>query len=198
MVEGVPVHTTMFGDLKALDMRRKWSIWQIPCPAAEFITRPDGFTDQLLLCNGIASSKIYQLVNGAASGGQNTDDGAAINWLYTTYGFVKAKQGQQNPMLNALRKVWYYMAATMEGIGQVASKLYSNSLGASPQNIFTVPLNFTLASPQQNDQERVLEIGGQRVFIEFSSIGSGGYAEIGPVMLDGEMDKNAPHRGVSS
>ena len=192
------VHITMFGDLKALDMRRKWSIWQIACPAAEFITRPDGFTDQLLLCNGIASSKIYQLVNGAASGGQNTDDGAAINWDYVTYGFVKAKQGQQNPMLNALRKVWYYMAATMEGVGQVAAKLYSNSLGASPQNTFTIPLNFTLSSPQQNDQERVLEIGGQRVFIEFSSIGTGGYAEVGPVMLDGEMDKVSPHRGVSS
>ena len=152
----------------------------------------------MLLCNGIASSKIYQLVNGAASGGQNTDDGAAINWDYVTYGFVKAKQGQQNPMLNALRKVWYYMAATMEGVGQVAAKLYSNSLGASPQNTFTIPLNFTLSSPQQNDQERVLEIGGQRVFIEFSSIGTGGYAEVGPVMLDGEMDKVSPHRGVSS
>ena len=192
------VHITMFGDLKALDMRRKWSLWQIPCPVAEFISRPDGFTDQLFLANGIGSSKIYQLVNGAASGGQNTDDGAAINWLYTTYAFVKAKQGQQNPMLGALRKIWYYLAATMEGTGQVACRLLSNSLGAQQQNIFTIPLPFTLTYPQQNDQERVLEIGGQRVFIEFSSVGTGGYAECGPVMLDGELDKVSPHRGVSS
>jgi hypothetical protein len=191
------VHITMFGDLKALDMRRKWAIWQIPCPIAEFIARPDGFTDQLLLCNGINSSKIYQLMNGAASGGQNTDDGAAINWDYVTYGFVKAKQGQQQPGLGALRKVWYYFVATAEGIGQVARKFYSNSLGALPQNTYTAP-PMTLTYPQQNDQECVLEIGGQRLFIEFSSVGSGGYAEVGPVMLDGEMDKNAPHRGVSS
>ena len=199
LAQSSEVHVTMFGDLKALDMRRKWSLWQIPCPIAEFVTRPDTFTAPLFLCNGIASSKIYQFINGAADGtGQNTDDGSAINWSYTTYGFVKAKQGQQNPGLGALRKVWYYFAATMEGVGQVAAKLYSNSLGALARNTFTVPLPFTLASPQQNDQERVLEIGGQRVFIEFSSVGTGGYAEVGPVMLDGEMDKISPHRGVAS
>jgi hypothetical protein len=138
-------------------------------------------------------------VNGAADGtGQNTDDGVAINWTYCSYGLVKAKQGQQVQGLGALRKVWYYLAATMSGTGQVSGKLYSNTLGAAPQNTYTIPLPFTLSYPAQNDQERVLEIGGQRVFIEFSSVGSGGYSEIGPVMIDGEMDKVSPHRGVSS
>jgi hypothetical protein len=199
MADSSEVHVTMFGDLKALDMRRKWSLWQIPCPVAEFVPRADGFTTPLFLCNGIASSKIYQLLPGAADGsGQNTDDGAAINWSYTTAGMIKAKAGQQVPNLGALRKIWYYLAVTMEGVGQVAGKLYSNSLGALPRNTFTIPLPFTLSSPQQNDQERVLEIGGQRLFIEFKSVGSGGYAEVGPVMLDGEMDKVSPHRGVSS
>jgi hypothetical protein len=198
LAESSEVHMTMFGDLKALDMRRKWSLWQIPCPVAEFVPRDDGFSAPLFLCNGIASGKIYQLTPGAAVGGQNTDDGAAINWSYVTYGFAKAKQGQQIPGLGALRKIWYYMAVTMEGVGKVAGKLYSNSLGALPRNTFTIPLSFTLSSPQQNDQERVLEIGGQRLFIEFKSVGSGGYAEVGPVMLEGEMDRVSPHRGVSS
>jgi len=179
-------------------MRRKWSLWQIVCPVAEFVTRQDGVSQPLFLCNGIQSSKIYQLVDGAASGGQNTDDGAPIQWLYTTFGFTGAKQGQQNPALGALRKVWYYLTATMEGVGQVAGKLYSNSLGALARNTFTIPLPFTLSSPQQNDQERVIEIGGQRVFVEFSALGTGGYAEIGSVTIDGEMDRNSPHRGVSS
>lgn len=197
LAESAPVHTTMFGDLKALDMRRKWSLWNMSIPAAEFITRGDGVSEPLFLCNGINSSKIYQLVNGAASGGQNTDDGAPINWLYTTYAFVKAKQGQQIPGLGALRKVWYYFAATVEGVGQYAKKFYSNTLGALTQNTYTAPVA-TLSYPAQNDQECVLEIGGQRLFVEFSAVGTGGYAEIGPVMLDGEMDKNAPHRGVSA
>jgi hypothetical protein len=197
LADSPPVHTTMFGDLKALDMRRKWSLWQIACPVAEFVTRQDGVSSPLFLCNGIASSKIYQLIDGAASGGQNTDDGAPINWLYTTYGFTKAKQGQQVPGLGALRKVWYFFVATMEGIGQVSTKLYSNTLGALLRNTWTIPA-FTLASPQQDDQEAPLEIGGQRLFVEFTPVGTGGYAEVGPIILDGEMDRNAPHRGVSA
>ena len=196
LADSAPVHTTMFGDLKSLDMRRKWSLWQMSIPVAEFIAR-DGLSNPLFLCNGINSSKIYQLIDGADSGGQNTDDGAAINWLYTTYGFVKAKQGQQVPGLGALRKVWYYFAATMEGIGQVARRFYSNTLGALTQNIYQAP-NATLSYPAQNDQECVLEIGGQRLFVEFSAVGTGGYSEVGPVMLDGEMDKVSPHRGVSA
>ena len=197
LADSAPVHTTMFGDLKALDMRRKWSLWQIACPVAEFVTRQDGISQPLFLCNGINSSKIYQFVDGAASGGQNTDDGAAINWNYFTYGFVKSKQGQQVPGLGALRTVWYYMSARMEGIGLVARKFFSNTLGALPQNTYTAP-PATLSYPAQNNQENVLEIGGERIFVQFSSVGSGGYAEIGPVILDGEADKNSPHRGVSS
>jgi hypothetical protein len=199
MADSSEVHVTMFGDLKALDMRRKWSLWQIPCPVAEFVPRADGFTTPLFLCNGNASGKIYQLLPGAADGsGQNDDDGAAINWSYTTCGFVKGKAGQQVQGLGALRKIAYYFTATMKGVGQVAGKLYANSLGALGRNTFTIPLPFTLSSPQQNDQERTLEFGAQRIFVEFSSIGSGGYAEIGPVTLDMEADKNSPHRGVSS
>ena len=199
LAESGEVHVTMFGDLKSLDMRRKWSLWQIPCPVAEFVPRADGFTSPLFLCNGVNSSKIYQLVPGAPDGsGQNTDDGNAINWSYTTCAFVKGKAGQQVQGLGALRKIAYYLTATMEGLGQVAAKLYANSLGALGRNTFTIPLPFTLSSPQQNDQERTLEFGAQRIFVEFTSIGSGGYAEIGPVTLDMEADKNSSHRGVSS
>lgn len=199
LAESGEVHVTMFGDLKALDMRRKWSLWQIACPVAEFVPRQDTFTDPLFLCNGTGTSKIYQLVPGAADGsGQNDDDGQPISWSYTTFGFVKSKAGQQVPGLGALRKIAYYMTATMEGLGQVACKLYSNSLGALPQNTFTIPLPFTLTSPQQRDQERVLEFGGQRIFIEFKAMGSGGYCECGPVTLDMEADKTSPHTGRSS
>lgn len=197
LADSSPVHTTMFGDLKALDMRRKWSLWNMAIPIAEFTARQDGVSQPLFLCNGIASSKIYQLIDGAASGGQNTDDGTAINWLYTTYAFTGAKQGQQNPSIGALRKIWYYFSSTMEGVGQVARKFYSNTLGALAQNTYTAPLA-TLSYPAQNDQEAVLEIGGQRLFVELSAVGSGGYAEVGPIILDGEMDKNSPHRGVSA
>jgi len=191
-----PIHTTMFGDVKSLDMRRKWSLWQIASPIAELITRPDGVTQDMFLANGIASGKIYRLVNGAASGGQNTDDGAQINSLYTTYAFTGAKQGQQNPMIGAARKLWTYLTARLEGTGKLARKLYSNTLGA--QYPFTVPLPATLSYPAQNDQECVIEIGGKKVFVEFSTIGSGGYWELCEVQMFGEADKWSPVRGVSA
>ena len=175
-----------------MERSRKWAPWTIAANSCALIERSTGVAEVFFGTNN-ATGKIYALTPGAYS-----DDGAAINWSYTTYGFAKAKQGQQTPGLGALRKIWYYLAATMEGAGQVAAKLLSNSLGALARNTYTIPLPFSLTSPQQNDQERVLEIGGQRVFIEFSSIGTGGYAEVGPVMLDGEMDKVSPHRGVSS
>lgn len=194
-----PVHTTMFGDLKALDMRRKWSIWRIASPVGEFILRSDGQTHRFMMGNGYANSKIYQFVNGAPDGsGQNVDDGRLINWEYWTYGMVKSKQGMMQPGLGALRRVAYYMAMTMEGSGQMGCTLYANSLGASKENQFTVPLPFTLVYPQQNDQERVLELGGQRIFFQFYPIGSGGYAEGGTLMVDMEADRNSPHRAVSS
>jgi hypothetical protein len=196
LMVSAPIHTTMFGDVKSLDMRRKWSLWQIPCPVAEFILRPGMTTEQFLLCNGIASSKIYQFANGAASGGQNTDDGAMIDWDYVTYGFMGAKQGQQNPMIGAARKLWTYLTVRIEGSGKVPGKLYPNTLGAPYP--FTIPYPFSLASPAQNDQERVIEIGAQRLFVEFYPIGSGGYAEICCVALDGEADPWAARRGVAS
>jgi hypothetical protein len=88
------------------------------------------------------------------------------------------------------------MAATMEGVGQFGRKFYSNTLGALTQNTYTAPVG-TLTYPAQNDQECVLEIGGQRLFVEFSAVGTGGYAEVGPILLDGETDMNSPHRGIS-
>lgn len=194
LAEASEVHTTMFGDLKALDMRRKWSIWQVRCPSASFIPREDGETE-LLLGNGIGSGKIYRFANGAPANGQNTDDGEPINWLYTTYGFMKAKQGQQLGM-TGLRKVAEYMTATMEGVGQVACRILINTLGALGRNIFQVRPNFTLSYPAQNDQESNLEVAGQRLFFEFSSVGTGGYAEIGQLMVDMAPDMHSPHRGI--
>src|SRR6185312_8779996 len=36
------MHTTMFGTLNAIDMRRKWSIWQIPSPYANVVQGATG------------------------------------------------------------------------------------------------------------------------------------------------------------
>jgi len=109
LISGTPVHTTMFGDVKALEMKRKWSIWQIPCPYAAMLKQTTGAALTLLLGNGIASGKIYELVRQ-----QDNDDGAPIYPVYTSYGFVTAKQGQQLN-LGAGRKLASYWTGNVQG-----------------------------------------------------------------------------------
>ena len=42
LVSQAEMHTTMFGTLAAVDMKRKWTIWQIPSPYMDYITRKNG------------------------------------------------------------------------------------------------------------------------------------------------------------
>ena len=190
MVSSTPVHTTMFGDLKAVDMRRKWSIWQIPAAYAAFVQQADGLSLSLFFCNGIASGKIYQL-----DSEQTTDDGAAITPLYTTYGFVGSKQAQMIPGMSSSRNLWTYLSTYVAGSGKMNLKLYPNTLGATYP--YTCPLPLTLADPAQNDQERVIEIAGSKIFAEMSMTGSGGYCSQSRLMLVGQKDPWAEFRGVS-
>ena len=75
----------MFGTLAAVDMKRKWAVWNIATPYMQFIMQPNGESTPLYVCNGINSGKIYEL-----NQNQYSDDGLPINSLYTTYGFVNA------------------------------------------------------------------------------------------------------------
>jgi hypothetical protein len=78
---GAPVHVTMFGSVKALDMRRKWSIWQIVAPYAGICLDGQTGYSTPFLCNGTGTGKIYRLIS---SDIQMTDDGTPIQPLYTT------------------------------------------------------------------------------------------------------------------
>jgi hypothetical protein len=183
MISATPVHTTIMGQLKALEQKRKWSIWQIPAPYAAMVRQTTGAQLTLLLCNGIASGKIYELVPQ-----QGNDDGMPFYPLYTTYGFVGATQGQ-SLQLGAGRKLATYWTANVNGTGLGGLRFYQNTLQATmPQ---TNPLALRLQPEAQNDDERRLEVSGQRIFIEITGQGDGtgnGYIECGRQSL--EM---APH-----
>lgn len=184
MISAAPVHTTMFGDVKALDMKRKWSIWQIPAPYAALVKQTTGEALTLLFCNGIASGKIYEMVQQ-----KGDDDGVTVYPLYTTYGFVTAKQGQQL-QLGAGRKLATGWTGNVSGNGYGGLRLYPNTLGATyPQ---TNALALKLTDPAQDDDERKVEVSGQRIFVEITGQGDGqggpGYIECGRMTL-----KMAPH-----
>lgn len=111
-LEGAPpVHVTMFGNLKAMDMRRKWSIGQISSPFAAICA--DGLQgfDTIFLCNGKQTGKIYRLLSPDI---QPTDDGVPIAPLYTTSGQPGTEKAQAMQIGSGQKYVAKWMA-NMQG-----------------------------------------------------------------------------------
>jgi len=186
--QAMQLHTTMFGSLNAVDMRRKWSIWQIACPYAEavstsgsvagsFTTGEVNLLDaEMRFCNGIASSKIYRLNPDLGPDEIPTDDGATINSLYTTYGHVNPSKASQFPLLGLFRKLWGYMTHQVSGAGTLNVRLLPNTLlgpGDDTKGYYpwTLPGGFVLTDPCTQVREAPLNFAATRTFVEFSTTG---------------------------
>lgn len=179
------MHTTMFGTLNSVDMRRKWSIWQIPSPymasveaksvTYEIVPLPTPhpvkvigpLDERLYICNGIANSLIYELDESA-----ETDSGQFIDSLYTTAGLVENTKRAQTPMSGPGRMRFGYMTARIESLGTVNMTLYPNLLlgpGQSTANYYawTMPGGFSPGDPALQDVEASLNGTGYRTFFEF-------------------------------
>lgn len=160
------VHVTMFGTLEAGDMRRKWSLWNIQTPYASFVTTS---TDQAFyICNGVDNSKIYKLDPEAT-----TDDGSAINSLYTTYGFVNLAKSAQYPMLGMFRKRWGYMTTTVSGSGNLGVRFLGDTLLGPADSTagyypWSVPGGINLTATPNRDRESTANFVATRTFLEFS------------------------------
>lgn len=180
--DGKQMHTTMFGTLMSVDMRRKWSLWQIASPSANFVERQDGISRPLFLGNGAANGKIYQLLNT-----QRSDDGAAINSTYTTYGFVDAAKAQQSPLLGFHRKLWSYLQMLVKGAGALTIKMLPNNLiPATPFSAVTLPA-ITLSLTPGDDLERPLNVAGNRMFVQFSTDAVNAWFELERLILVGSQ-----------
>jgi hypothetical protein len=159
------MHTTMFGTLNAIDMRRKWSLWQIPAPYANFCA---GVNDEeFQICNGRGNSKIYTLDDT-----NETDDGAVIDSLYTTAGLVELSKRAQAQGVGGGRIRWGHMVASMESAGNVQVKLYPNRLlgpgdPTEGYNAWQMPGGITPGKPAFNDAEATLNFAATRTYIEF-------------------------------
>ncbi len=199
----IGLHVTMFGSLNSVDMRRKWSIWQIPAPYAAVVSTageaylrvrggggapgsaPNGgyqsgginlLDGEMRFCNGIASSKVYRLNTELPSNQIPTDDGAAINSLYTTYGFVNVTKASQFPLLGMFRKLWGYLTHQVSGCGLLNLRALPNTLlgpGDSTAGYYpwTLPGGFTLTDPCTQIREAPLNFAATRTFLEFSTTG---------------------------
>ena len=178
------MHTTMFGTLNAIDMRRKWSIWQIPAPYANFVQTANDV--ELYICNGRGNSRVYQLDSEAT-----TDDGIVIDSLYTTAGLPGAEKRSQMPQLGKNRVRMGYMVATLESAGNIQARLYANRLpgpGTPPVASWTVPGGFTPGKPYNDDAEASLNFAATRTFLELrQNDGLGGFS-LSNLALFGERD----------
>lgn len=183
-----PVKTSFTGKLIAWDMSRKWSIWQIPCPYADFVTRADG-TAPLFFCCGDGSSRIGQQVSELFS-----DYGQPINSVYTTYGFVKTSDRMEfGPLTSAHRNLYKYLDMNLYGSGTVDVIALPNTL--TPTYPYTVPA-INLATTLQNNVERPLNQTANRMFmqLESSTVGSG--FTLSSMTLTLVKDPHAPVRGL--
>lgn len=188
MMSSPEVHTTMFGTLAAVDMKRKWSIWNIATPYMQFIMQPDGESTPLYICNGIGSSKIYTLDQNATS-----DDGVAINGLYTTYGFVNAAKAATLPIFGFHAKRYTVLQLSATGTQLTSSKdtnlnirILPNTL--TPKYPYTVPIGVPLVDPANDDYFRSINVKGNRAFIEVSTNAVGSAFNLSKILLTGKAD----------
>lgn len=191
LVSGQGLHTTMFGTLASVDMRLKFAIWNITSPYAGFITQTDLTTQAFTVCNGIGNGKIYRM-----SPAQLSDDGAAINSQYFTYGFVNSAKAQQFPLLGFHRKRFQMVQQLFVGTGVGAIKAYPNyiltaSTLAYNTNAYTVPGGVTLQQDSQGDIIRPLNISGDRVFLRYGTNAVGSGFVLSKVIAVGAVDGKA-------
>jgi hypothetical protein len=188
LISSPEIHTTMFGALAAMDMKRKWSLWQIPSPYADFINQQDVLDAPLYICNGIDSSKIYQLLPT-----QYSDDGVAINSLYTTYAFVNATKAATLPIFGFHAKRYTVFQTAITGgqtdttsNGRAQIRMLPNTI--TPKFPYTIPVGIPLVNPVNDDFFRPINVKGNRMFIEVSTNAVGSWFNLSKILLTGKAD----------
>lgn len=200
------MHTTMFGALNAIDMRRKWTIWQIASPYGNFIEGADG--QEFAICNGLGNSKVYTLDETSP-----TDDGSFIDQLYTTAGLPGlSKIVQMQQQLGRSRVRWGYLIAPLETEGNTALTLYANRLTGMPNassiiankgiyptgqnylntvatlpaaNSWTLPGGFAPGAPADDDVETPLNFAARRAYFEWRENDGWGFSLSGMTPIGG-------------
>lgn len=173
------------GKLIALDIARKWTIWQIRSPYGDFVTRADE-TTPFYLGNSLMNGALYKLVEG-----RTDDNGAAINETYTTYAFVKPDQ-EQGLQLGSVRKQYSYMTSLLTGNGSLGIKVFPDNL-TGPFAHALIPI--TLPTTANGDTEIPLNETATRMFVQFSMNKAGENFALSRLVMAMKAESFAPVRG---
>jgi hypothetical protein len=187
-METIQAQHHWFGTLASVDMKRKWSIWNIATPYMQFIMQPDGESTPLYVCNGLGTSKIYKLDQEAYS-----DDGVAIHSLYTSYGFVNAAKAATLPIFGFHAKRYTVFQTAITG-GQLTNGTATNAKvrmlpnTINPKYPYTVPIGIPLIDPANDDFFRPINVKGNRMFVEVSTNAVGSWFNLSKMMITGKAD----------
>jgi hypothetical protein len=186
LLNAMAMHVTIVGKIAVHDLKRKWSLWSIESPYMDICKRSNLFSE-MLICNGINSSKIYQL--GSYQSGE--DDSVPFTSSYCMYGFVSAEKESTQPIFGLLNKRYIAWDALISGSGTANLVFYQNVLSAPYP--FTVPGGIQLTDPAFNNIQGPLDEYGQRIFPEVKI--NGGYFNLSRFTVIGKMDSWSPWRG---
>ena len=188
LIDRATVRASSFtGKLIATDISRKWSIWQIQAPYADFIERQN-LSTPLFLGNSKGTGKVYQLTEGATN-----DDGAAVNQSYTTYGFVKPDT-EQAIQLGSVRHDYEYMTYLAGGNGNLNLTALPDSL-TTPYADTLIPI--ALSANPKWDTECPLNEVGRRLFMQFSVNSLNNYFSLSSVVMMLKQNTYSAVRGMN-
>ena len=192
LVAEAPIHVTYANRIVAKDISRKWSIWNIKSPYADFVERQDG-SNPLFIGNGLSNSKIYQLLDSPAipGGTQTSDDGLSINSIYTTFGFVKQDFAQGLP-IGQHRKDFHYLSMAVDGSGDLGIMCLPDQLDSIYADAL-VPI--TMINPSTDNVELPLNETCTRLFLQFSTNAVGSWFSIQEMTTTIGIDPWSPVRG---
>ena len=154
----------------------------------DFIMRQDQESTPLFICNGINSSKIYQLDQNKLS-----DDGQPIFSLYTTYGFVNAAKAATLPIFGFHARRMTVFQCAITGTQLYKSTATNAQIRILPNTItpkfpYTVPVGIPLSDPVNDDFMRSINVKGNRMFVEVSTNAVGSAFNLSKMLLTGKAD----------
>jgi hypothetical protein len=176
----------MFGNLVSTDMRLKMSIWQIKSPYAGFVIQSDLTTEELVICNGDGSGKLYKL-----SIDQLSDDCEPINSTYFTYGFTSSDKAAEFPLLGLHRKRFTMSQQLIVGSGTCTMAVYPNWFYTPSTLVFnTLAFSTPIVLQEQpvDDIIRPLNVGGNRAYVAYSTNAVGAAFNLSKLIMVGTMD----------
>jgi hypothetical protein len=185
MSEGA-IRQTFMGTLKAYQLGRKWSAWNIQSPYAAFCDRPDG-TQQLLYCNGVGNSNVYQQI-----AGNWADDGEAINSRYMTYGIPKSDEAEAK-QLGLHRYLATFATLLVVGNGNLQVTTFPD-FPQSPRFVMSTP-QALLDPPPYGDLELPIQRSGFRFFIDVSTNAVGSWFKLSRLNLSLSKEPYSTTRG---